>query len=866
MDAVAHAASAGATAPDDALAHFWAGSADALLDALDTRRLGLTGADAATRLARYGANRLDDHEQASPLKLFARQFTSPLVLILVFGAIVSAGLRDWLDAGIIFSIVVGSALMTFLQEYRAATAVAALRARLALRARVRRDGATIDLPVSDLVPGDVICLAAGNLIPADGRILAARDFLVTEASLTGESMPVEKHPGALPVDAVLAARTNCAFMGAAVRSGTAEMLVVHTGRATAFGAIADRLRRAEPETAFARGIARFGTMLLRVMLVMVIVVLAANQLLGRPFTESLLFAVALAVGLSPELLPAIISLTLSAGARDLARGGVIVRRLDSIENLGSVDVLCTDKTGTLTEGEVSLAGAIDAAGRPSAIVREAGFLNAHFESGIANPLDAALCAAAAHENWSPGGVTKSDEIPYDFTRRRLSIIVATGGARRLVTKGAYDDVLAVCSRLRVSEADEPLTEAWRIKLDALFQAQGEAGMRALAVAERRVEAAKRWTHDDERDLVFLGLLLFLDPPKADAAATIRDLGSLGIAVKVISGDNRYITRHIAEAVGIGGAAMLTGGEIAAMSGPALAQRVVSTELFVEIDPQQKERIVAALQHAGRVVAFLGDGINDAPALHAADVGISVDQATDVARASADIVLLRRDLAILHRGVIDGRRTFANTMKYISIAVSSTFGNMISMAIVTPLLPFLPLLPKQILLNNFLSDIAALTIATDRVDAERIATPHRWDVRDIRHFMIVFGLLSSCFDFATFAVLMLIVRAGETMFQTSWFVVSLMTEVLVVLVLRTQRRAFESRPGSRLLLSSVTMLVAAPLLPFVPLAAEAFGFVPIGASLLAITIAIAAGYVLATELAKRIYYRAAGGGRAGRIVR
>ncbi|MGN6376576.1 MAG: magnesium-translocating P-type ATPase [Sphingomonas sp.] len=855
MDAVAQAAPAGATGSGDAVAHYWAAPEATLLQALGCGTSGLTSAAAADRLARYGPNRIDDSDQASALKLFARQFASPLVLILLFGAIVSAALRDILDATIIVTIVVGSALLTFLQEYRASTAVAALRAHLALKARTRRDGALVDLPVTALVPGDVVWLAAGNLIPADGRLLDARDFLVTEAALTGESMPVEKHPGVVAHDAALAARTNCAFMGAAVRSGTAQMLIVRTGRATAFGAVADRLRRAEPETAFARGIARFGTLLLCVMLLMVIAVLAADQLLGRPFTESLLFAVALAVGLSPELLPAIISLTLSAGARDLARGGVIVRRLDAIENLGSVDVLCTDKTGTLTEGHVAFVDGIDAAGQPSAVVREAGFANAYFETGIANPLDAALCTAAQAANWSPGATTKCDEFPYDFTRRRLSIVVETGGMRRLITKGAYDDVVAVCSRLRLSTGeDRLLTDTNRAALDALFRSQGESGVRALAVAERRLDGPACTGRDDERDLVFLGLLLFLDPPKADAAATVRDLGRLGIAVKLISGDNRYVTRHIAATVGIGGAAMLTGSDLAAMSGPALVHRVASTDLFVEIDPEQKERIVAALQRAGHVVAFIGDGINDAPALHAADVGISVDQATDVARASADIVLLKRDLAILRQGVVDGRRTFANTMKYIAIATSSTFGNMISMALVTPLLPFLPLLPTQILLNNFLSDVAALTIATDRVDPEAIAVPRRWEVRDVRRFMIVFGLLSSCFDFAAFAILVLVLRAGEPLFQTTWFVISLMTEVLVVLVLRTQRPVIASRPSPHLLLSSAAVLLAAPILPLVPPIAEAFGFAPVSARLIAISIAIVAAYAAMTELAKRFYYR------------
>jgi Mg2+-importing ATPase len=845
-----------AAAEGDVLGQFWSCSEATLLTALGSARSGLDTGSVAQRLSRYGYNHIADQDAASPLALLARQFANPLVLILVFGALVSAVLHEWIDAGIIVAIVVGSAILSFSQEYRASAAVTALRQRLALKTRVRRDGVMVDRPIADIVPGDIIQLAAGNLIPADGRILAAKDFLVTEASLTGESMPVEKRPGIRPSNASLSDRSNCVFMGSAVRSGTAEIVAVTTGRATAFGAIADRLRHAEPETEFARGIARFGGMLLRLMLLIVIAVLIANQFLGRPFAESLLFAVALAVGLSPELLPAIISVTLSAGARHLARGGVIVRRLDAIENLGSIDILCTDKTGTLTKGEVSLEAAIGPDGEPAAAVREAAYLNASFESGIANPLDAALVAAATSERWCPGDAIKRDEIPYDFMRRRLSIVVEEQGCCRMITKGAYDDTIAACSYLRHGDRDEPLNAPAREELDALFQRQGTAGLRALAIAERRLQEKEHWDRTDEHDLVFLGFLLFLDPPRPDAARTIYELAALGITIKVISGDNRYVTRHVAEAVGLTEPEMLTGAEIGTMTDAALIQRAPDTALFVEIDPQQKERIVRALQHAGHTVGFLGDGINDAPALHDADVGISVDQAVDVARESADIVLLKRDLDVLRQGVVDGRRTFANTMKYIAITTSANFGNMISMAVATPLLPFLPLLPKQILLNNFLSDLPSIAISTDYVDSERAACPRRWDIKDVQRFMIVFGLVSSCFDFATFAILYFVVRADEAVFQTVWFIVSLLTEVLIVLVLRTQRPVFASRPSPRLAWSIVTMAIAALLLPNLPPVAGLFGFKVIHPGLFAAALAIVIGYVFATELSKRFYYRAA----------
>ncbi|WP_213982283.1 magnesium-translocating P-type ATPase [Sphingomonas sp. dw_22] len=844
---------------------FWAMPDDRLAARLASGPGGLTTDEARARLVRYGPNRLDESRRTSALRLLARQFASPLVLILIFGAGVSLALRQWVDASIILAIVLGSGLLSFFQEYRASRAVLALRERLALASRVVRDGVEQSVPAATLVPGDVVRLAAGSLVPADARVLEAEDFLVTEAALTGESLPVEKHAGIVPADASAPARTNAVFMGSSVRSGTALVLVAETGRQTRFGAIAAHLRQAEPETDFARGVRHFGTMLLRVMIVIVLGVLTVNQLLGRPIAESLLFAVALAVGLSPELLPAIVSVTLSAGARHLAKGGVIVRRLESIENLGSMDVLCTDKTGTLTEGCVSLAEALGPDGQPSARAREAGFLNAAFETGIANPLDAALCEAAAKQGWMPGAAAKLDEIPYDFQRRRLSIVLGDpAGGARLVTKGACDDMLAICTQVALGDGIASLDDAARARLEALIRAQGEAGFRVLAVAERALATDGPWRREDERDMVFLGLLVFLDPPKPDAACTIADLARLGIAVKVISGDNRHVTAHVAAQVGLDAASMLTGAEIDAMTDPALAHAAARTRLFVEIDPQQKERIVRALQRAGHVVGFLGDGINDAPALHVADVGISVDQAVDVARESADIILLHRDLDVLRQGVEDGRRTFANTLKYIAITTSANFGNMVSMAVATPLLPFLPLLPKQILLNNFLSDLPSIAISTDCVDPEHVEQPQRWDISEIRRFMIVFGLVSSCFDALTFALLLLVLHADAALFQTVWFLVSLLTELAVLLVLRTRRSALRSRPSRLLLWSTIAVSAGALALPWTGELARLFGLVPLSAGMLGMSLAIVLGYAVATEAAKRFFYRRAIGSRPGAI--
>ena len=844
----------------DTTAPYWTLDVGDLSTSLGSGSNGLTAARAAERLAVVGTNSVEDAQRLGPLRLLWRQVESPLVLILIFAAVVSLGLSEWVDAAIILAIVMGSTLLGFYQEYRASAAVEELKKRLALTCRVVRDGVEGTVPAAALVPGDVLVLSAGHLIPADGRILEARDFLVSEASMTGESFPVEKQPGVVPADTPLARRTNVVFLGASVRSGTATVLVVETGRRTAFGAIAARLRAREPETNFARGLRRFGYLLIRSMVVIVLSVLTVNLLLHRPLVESLLFSVALAVGLSPELLPAIVSVTLSAGARAMSKQGVIVRRLDAIENLGSMSVLCTDKTGTLTEGTIVLADATDPSGRSSAAVRQLAFLNASFETGIDNPIDAAIISAGEQAGLSTAGHTKIDEIPYDFLRKCLTIVTAEGGdAERhlVVTKGAFVNVLSLCTWVERDGAVCELTDAVITELSVYYEAKGKAGYRVLALATRAVRAKGAYQRDDETGMNFEGFLLFLDPPKADAARVLDDLAKLHVDVKIITGDNRFVTGHLAETVGLDPRSMLTGDALAKLSDEALWHAAPTTSLFAEIDPQQKERIVRALQRTGHSVGYLGDGINDAPALHAADVGISVDQAVDVARESADIILLKRDLDVLRSGVEDGRRTFANTLKYISITTSANFGNMVSMAIAAPLLPFLPLIAKQILLNNFLSDVPSMAISTDRVDPERVTHPQRWDIRQVRRYMVVFGLLSSIFDLLTFAALLLLFQAGEATFQTTWFVVSLLTELGVVLILRTRGPAWRSRPSATLLWTTVAATVFALAVPFFGPGSRLFGFVPLSPREIGTVVGIVTTYLAATEATKRWFFRPTG---------
>ncbi|MER8781226.1 magnesium-translocating P-type ATPase [Mesorhizobium sp. M1006] len=831
---------------------YWSIEINDLLLRLETSASGLASSEAATRLGRFGRNTPASTSSASALAVFARQFRSPLVLILIFAASVSAFVGEGQEAAIISAIVLASCVLSFTQEYGASRATEALKQRISRKAIVLRDGVECSVAAEDIVPGDVIRLSAGNLIPADGVILDARDFNVSEAVLTGETFPIVKAAGRSAPDASLARRTNAVFTGTSVRSGTATVLAAATGARTEFASIAAALERKIPETEFARGIRQFGYLMTEIMLAIVILVFFANLMLHRPLIQSLLFSLALAVGLTPELLPAVISVTLARGARAMAANGVIVRRLDAIENLGSMDLLCTDKTGTLTEGVIHLDGWLDVDGNPSTDILLWARLNATLQTGLKNPLDEAI-AGASGEGASLPAFTKVDEIPYDFIRKRLSVVVRTKDAEALlITKGAVLNVLETCGFVSTAKGLEPLDEKQRAAIDEKFRRWSADGYRVLGLAIRRFESRKTFSRKDEIDLIFAGFLLFLDPPKQRVKETLAELAHRGIAVKVISGDNRYVAAHLAQAVGLRADRIMTGEALSKLTKSALFAGVQHTDLFVEIDPNQKERIVQALRSRGHVVGYLGDGINDAPALHEADIGISVDTAVDVAREAADIILLKQDLGVLVRGVDDGRKTFANTMKYISITTSANFGNMISMAIASLFLPFLPLLATQILLNNFLSDVPSLAIASDNVDADQLLRPRHWNIRFVRRFMISFGLVSSLFDFGTFAFLLLFAHATAAAFQTGWFVESLLTELAIVLIVRTHRAFWTSRPSPLLAWLTFGVGVVAIIIPYLPFAAW-FGFVPLPLPVLAGLVAITALYLLASEATKRWFF-------------
>ncbi len=833
---------------------YWSLATEQLFSALGAAGEGLSSDEAGERLKRFGPNALKARPRMTALRLFLSQFRSPLILILIGAAVVSAVVGEWTDAVLVVAVVLGSTVLGFAQEYRAGNAVEKLRSQVTIKSRVLRGGRPDLVPSEELVPGDVVLLSAGSLVPADGVVLAAQDFFVNQAVLTGEAFPVEKKPEIVPAKAGLAERTNGLFMGTSVRSGIGRMLVVETGRATVFGGIAERLSLRPAETEFERGVRRFGDLLTRIMMVMVIIVLAVNILLAKPPIDSLLFALALAVGLAPELLPAIISITLAHGARRMAKRGVIVRRLNAIENFGSMDVLCTDKTGTLTLGVARLDAALDVRGEPSPEVLRAAYLNARFQTGLDNPMDEAVIARGEEAGLAAGAAEKIDEIPYDFVRKRLSVVVADArGERTLITKGALDNILGLCDSVRSGTGGPPLDEAVRSEIEGRVAEWSGQGFRVLGVATRRVDARPgSYAREDERELVFEGFLLFFDPPKPDVRRTIEDLAARGVRLKIITGDRREVALHVAAAVGLPVTGVLTGGELDDLRDEALWHAAGRTSVFAEVDPNQKERIILALRKTGHVVGYMGDGINDAPALHAADVGLSVDTAVDVAKDAADFVLLEKDLDILREGIEEGRRTFANTLKYILTTISANFGNMFSMAGASLLLPFLPLLAPQILLNNLLSDIPATAIAGDNVDPEAVARPRRWDTRFIRNYMVVFGLVSSIFDFLAFGVLLVLFRAAPPEFRTGWFVESLLTELVIALVVRTRHPFFRSRPGRLLLATTLAVTAVALALPYLPFSAV-FAFVPLPAPLLFAMIGLTVLYVLVTEIAKKAFY-------------
>lgn len=834
---------------------FWSETIADLLARLGTGANGLSSEEAGRRLLSVGPNSLAAPPRGGAARLLLRQFTSPIILILAGAALLSFLLDSPTDGLIILVIVLISGLLGFWQEHGAAGAMEQLLRTVESTARVRRDGSELSIPVAQVVPGDLLVLSAGAGIPADCRLLEERDLSLNEAALTGESFPVSKHAVAVAADAPLAACTNVLYFGTHVVSGSGTAVVVRTGAATQFAAIAERLRQRSPETDFERGVRRFGALLLEVTLGLVIAIFAVNVYLRRPVVDSFLFALALGVGLTPQLLPAIISVNLAQGARRMAARQVIVKRLSSIENFGSMAILCSDKTGTLTEGTARVQRSCGIDGGPNPAVLRHAAVNAGFETGFSNPIDAAIREAGGGDlgDWS-----KLDELPFDFLRKRLSVLARQGDTPVLITKGAFLKVLEVCDRAEAADGSTLPLAAVEPELRRLYGAWSAEGYRVLAVAVRRWPAGgalvpRRVRPQDEAHMVFLGLLGLSDPLRPGVRDTVAELERLGVRLKIITGDNALVAARVGREAGLRNPEVLTGAQLQQLSDIALPVRAEAVDVFAEIEPNQKERLIHALRNAGHVVGYLGDGINDAPALHAADVGLSVQGAVDVAREAADIVLLEPDLAVLLAGIREGRRTFANTLKYVFMATSANFGNMLSMAGASLLLPFLPLLPKQILLTNLLTDLPEMTIATDRVDPDWIERPHRWSLPFIRRFMVTFGLVSSVFDFLTFAVLLWVLKADAAQFRTGWFVESVISAASIVLVIRTRGSLFRSRPSRWLVAATVAVVGLTLLLPWTPLG-HLFGLVPLPGAFLALMAVILAAYVASAELAKGWFYR------------
>jgi Mg2+-importing ATPase len=814
---------------------------------LKTSEQGLTSQEAQQRLKASGPNEPVTVQQTTAIFQFLRLFLNPLVIILLLASLVSASLGDGVNATIIVIMVLLGVGLNFIQTYNSQRAVERLRAGVAPTATIMRDGMWKDLPRRLVVPGDIVRLSAGDLVPADACLLEAIDVHVQQAALTGESLPVEKVADDRPITSgSLADAPNCVFLGTSVVSGTATALVTATGRHTAFGDIVVRLARRPPETEFERGIRGFGFLILQTVFFLILFVFLVGVAFHHPLFESILFAIALAVGLTPEFLPMITTVTLGQGATRMAKQKVIVKHLESMQNFGSIDILCSDKTGTLTSGTITLSEHLNLDETSSERVLLFAYLNSLFETGIKSPLDAAILE---HASLDTRDYTKIGEIPFDFERRRLSVIVKENEQPILITKGAPESVLGDCTLYELSGEQKPYDADAQSRYEAMYARFSADGLRVLAVAYRPLPSQPSYSRTDERDLVLLGFLTFADPPKEDVAAVLQALRRDGVQVKILTGDNELVTSHVCTQVGLDSTRVVLGSELEHMSDTALAHVAEQVHVFARVSPAQKNRIILALKGRHHVVGFLGDGINDAPSLHAADVGISVASAVDVAKDAADIILLEQSLQVLHNGIIEGRKAFGNVIKYLLMGTSSNFGNMFSMAGAFVFLPFLPMLPTQILLNNFLYDLSQVTIPTDHVDASYVQKPQRWNISLIRNFMLFIGPISSIFDFLTFFIMLAVFHASAPLFHTGWFVESLATQTLVLFIIRTAGNPFRSRPSVPLVITTLLMVAIGIVLPFSPLAG-ALGFTPLPALYFLFLAAMTVTYLLLVELVKR----------------
>ncbi|MFZ2073001.1 MAG: magnesium-translocating P-type ATPase [Methanoregula sp.] len=819
---------------------------------LGTTDRGLTSAEASARLERYGPNDISQVRKRPIILQFLEHFRNFLVIILLFAAVISAFTGGIISAAIIIVIVFISVTIDFFQEYKAGQAAELLRKKIVTNATVLRDGTVQELPIFDLVPGDIISLSAGDIVPADARVIGGRDLYVNQSALTGEPYPVEKNPAVVDPAQSLTEAENYIFLGTSVVSGTATAVVTKTGLATEFGSVAKSLVARPPETEFERGLRHFSYLMTQVVFSLVVFVFFVNALFKHDILNSLLFSVALAVGMVPELLPMILSLNLSKGAIAMSEKGAIVKHPASIQNFGSMDVLCTDKTGTLTENQIALVRHLDTEGNDSETVLNYSYINSVFGTGLKSPLDDAVLR---FRHLDISDYAKIDEIPFDFVRKRVSVVAARKGGAIIISKGAPEEILRICTAEERGGAIHALDAGALARIQKIYEDQSTQGFRTLAVCYRDLTTTQTaFTVDDEKEMVLVGLITFIDPPKESARESVQLLARSGIDLKILTGDNELVTRKTCELIGVPVKGVLTGAEIENLDTEGLARVVDGTTIFSRMTPVQKNRVMNALRKNGHVVGFMGDGINDAPSIREADVGISVANAVDIAKESADIILLKNDLRILHDGVIEGRKTVGNTMKYILMNTSSNFGNMFSVAGASLFLPFLPMLPIQILLNNLLYSVSQVAIPTDNVDPSYTDSPKRWDIRFIKDFTILFGPLSSIFDFITFFILLYIFEANSALFQTSWFVESICTQTLIVFVIRTRLVPFyKSRPSRLLILCAGAITSVGCLLPFTILGSF-FGFVQPPLAFFGVLVCLVIGYTLLVELAKIWFYR------------
>jgi len=828
---------------------FWQYGAKDVLAELQSTDTGLSVAEASRRLSALGSKKKEKSRLLKDVILFFSQFKSPLTLLLVAAVILSAFLGETSDVFIILFILLATGIMGFIQERHAGLAVEKLRSIIRSKVKVMRDNETVNLYAEEIVPGDILLFSAGDIIPADCLLLQENDLHANEATLTGETYPAEKEPGAIAADTGMSKRTNVLFEGTSVVSGTGKALTVLTGKDTVFGTISASLSKPPEETAFEKGIRKFGYLLMQITIVLAVIILAVNIYFHRPLVDSLLFGLALAVGMAPELLPAIMTIAMSSGSKRMAKQKVIVKKLSSIQNLGEINLFCSDKTGTLTEGVLQISGITGIDGNENTKVKQLAFLNAFFETGFSNPMDDAL---KSMKNISADGYQKTDEIPYDFIRKRLSVAVVKDSRYQLISKGAIDNIVSICDRVLLADGTASDITAHKKTIADLYLQYSSKGFRTIGVCYKDCTEKIKLTKDDEVQMIFAGFVLLVDPVKAGVTDVIRELNRNGVQLKIITGDNKLVAAYIAEKIGLHTIITIAGNEIAKMSPEALVVQVQKANVFAEIEPQQKESIVKALRKAGNTVAYMGDGINDVAAINAADVGISTNNAVDVAKEAADVVLLEKDLAVLNAGILEGRRTFLNTLKYIYTNTSATFGNMFSMAGASLLLPFLPMLPQQILMTNFLTDFPYMAVAADNVDEDELTVPQRWNLKQLKNFMIVFGLHSSVFDYLTFFVLYKLFKS-EQVFHTGWFIESICTELLILFVVRTHRSLLKSKPGKLLIALSALGLFITIALPFTPFAAQ-LGFVVPPLQLLGIISGILVLYVVTADILKLIFFK------------